>query len=139
MTRDPDGGFGSTMWLNAGQTQMHVGEGPYQKVEGYVSLVVPSLDRLEARLRSVADALKGTRFSFARDTNFDRGEGSKWGANMLGAAHWLRSGRTCGEAPGSFALPPTQKTRRRTTTQWTSTWMRKCEEHQSIVLFSGNC
>jgi len=53
-------------WYSFGhQQQFHVVKAEEAQVlRGFVTLTVPSLDRLEARLRSVASELAGTRFAF---------------------------------------------------------------------------
>lgn len=52
-------------WYNLGHQQFHVVKAEEAQVlRGFVTLTVPSLDRLEARLQSVASELAGTRFAF---------------------------------------------------------------------------
>jgi hypothetical protein len=69
-TRDPYLNVGiNNMWVNVGEQQFHLPTRTPQVIAGHAGMVLPDLDVLEARLTSVAEALKGTLFSFAR--NFD--------------------------------------------------------------------
>ena len=67
-TRDPYLNVGlNNMWINVGEQQFHLPTREPQVIDGHVGLVVPDLDALAARLESVAPALKGSKFSFARN------------------------------------------------------------------------
>jgi hypothetical protein len=69
-TRDPYLNVGlNNMWVNVGEQQFHLPTREPQMIDGHVGLVVPDLDALTARLDSVAPALKGTRYSFARNSD----------------------------------------------------------------------
>jgi hypothetical protein len=69
-TRDPYLNVGiNNMWVNVGEQQFHLPTRTPQVITGHAGMILPDLDVLEARLTSVAEALKGTLFSFAR--NFD--------------------------------------------------------------------
>jgi len=64
-TRDPYLTVGlNNMWINVGEQQFHLPTRPAQVIDGHMGLVVPDLDALKARLESVAEALKGSQFSF---------------------------------------------------------------------------
>ena len=64
-TRDPYLNIGlNNMWVNVGEQQFHLPTRPPQVIDGYIGLVVPDLDALGKRLASVAEALKGTKFSW---------------------------------------------------------------------------
>ena len=68
LTRDPHMTVGSNnMWINAGRQQFHLPKGEAQRFRGTIGLVLPDLDALEARLRSVAPRLGGTHFSWRRE------------------------------------------------------------------------
>lgn len=70
LTRDPYINVGlNNMWVNAGEQQFHLPTRPPQVVPGHIGLIFPSLDALEARLKSVAEPLKGTRFAWRRVEN----------------------------------------------------------------------
>jgi hypothetical protein len=65
-TRDPYLTVGlNNMWINVGEQQFHLPTRPAQVIDGHIGLVVPDLDALAARLESIAEALSGTKFSFA--------------------------------------------------------------------------
>lgn len=67
-TRDPYLTVGlSNMWINIGEQQFHLPTRPAQVIDGRIGVVVPDLKALEKRLESVADGLKETRFSHARE------------------------------------------------------------------------
>ena len=67
-TRDPYLNVGlNNMWVNVGEQQFHLPTRTAQIIDGHAGMVVPDLDALEARLKGVAEGLKGTRFSFARE------------------------------------------------------------------------
>ena len=66
-TRDPYMNVGlNNMWINFGEQQFHLPTRPPQVIDGYIGLVTPDLDVLEKRLQSVADGLKGSKFSCTR-------------------------------------------------------------------------
>jgi len=66
-TRDPYLTVGlNNMWINVGEQQFHLPTRPAQAIDGHIGLVVPDLDDLQARLASVAEALKGSQFSVER-------------------------------------------------------------------------
>ena len=70
LTRDPYINVGlNNMWVNAGEQQFHLPTRPPQVIPGHIGLIFPSLDALEARLKSVTEPLKGTRFSWRRVEN----------------------------------------------------------------------
>ena len=68
-TRDPYLTVGlENMWLNLGRQQFHLPTRPEaQTIRGRIGLVVPSLDGLEERLRSVGPGLAGTDFAYSRE------------------------------------------------------------------------
>ena len=66
-TRDPYLNVGlNNMWINFGEQQFHLPTRPPQVIDGYIGLVVPDIDVLEKRLQSVAEGLKGSKFSCTR-------------------------------------------------------------------------
>jgi hypothetical protein len=66
-TRDPYLNVGlNNMWINFGEQQFHLPTRPPQVIDGYIGLVMPDLDVLEKRLQSVADGLRGSKFSCTR-------------------------------------------------------------------------
>jgi catechol 2,3-dioxygenase-like lactoylglutathione lyase family enzyme len=68
LTRDPYLTTGvDNAWINVGTSQFHLPVGPAQVLRGCVHLVLPDLDALAERLRSVAPRLSGTRFAFEAD------------------------------------------------------------------------
>ena len=68
-TRDPYLNVGlNNMWVNVGEQQFHLPTRNPQVISGHAGMVLPDLDALEARLNSVAEALKATMFSFARNS-----------------------------------------------------------------------
>lgn len=70
-TRDPYLTVGlNNMWINVGEQQFHLPTRKAQVIDGHIGVVVSDLDALEARLRSVADALKHTRFAFERCADY---------------------------------------------------------------------
>jgi hypothetical protein len=78
-TRDPYLNVGiNNMWVNVGEQQFHLPTRSPQVISGHAGMVVPDLDALETRLGGVAEALKGTMFSFARNSDFVRVT-SPWG------------------------------------------------------------
>ncbi len=69
-TRDPYLNVGlNNMWVNVGEQQFHLPTRTTQIIDGHAGIVVPHLAALEARLQSVAEGLKGTLFSVARNAN----------------------------------------------------------------------
>jgi len=67
-TRDPYLNVGlNNMWANIGEQQFHLPTRSPQVIDGHIGLVVPHLDGLAKRLESIAEGLKGTQFSFAKD------------------------------------------------------------------------
>ena len=69
-TRDPYLTVGLTnMWINVGEQQFHLPTRPAQVIGGHIGVVVPDLGVLESRLESVAEGLKGTQFSFSRNSD----------------------------------------------------------------------
>lgn len=67
-TRDPYLNVGlNNMWVNVGEQQFHLPTRSPQVIQGYIGLVVPDLDALAKRLESVAEGLRGTKFSCARE------------------------------------------------------------------------
>ena len=69
-TRDPYLNVGiNNMWVNVGEQQFHLPTRTPQVIAGHAGMVLPDLDVLEARLTGVAEALKGTLFSFARNSD----------------------------------------------------------------------
>jgi hypothetical protein len=63
-TRDPYLMVGlENMWINIGQTQIHMPTGNPQAFPGYTDVVVPDLEALTMRLASVKDKLAGTKFT----------------------------------------------------------------------------
>jgi hypothetical protein len=73
LTRDPYLNTGvDNMWVNVGESQFHLPTNAPQMFRGTIGLVVPDVEALVARLRSVEAALRDTRFSFsAHDTFVD--------------------------------------------------------------------
>jgi hypothetical protein len=70
-TRDPYLTVGLTnMWINVGEQQFHLPTRPAQVIDGHIGVVVPDLGALESRLESVASGLKGTHFSFSRNSDY---------------------------------------------------------------------
>ncbi len=66
-TRDPYLTVGlNNMWINVGEQQFHLPTRKAQVIDGHIGVVVPDLNALEARLKSVADGLKDTHFTFER-------------------------------------------------------------------------
>lgn len=65
LTRDPWLMTGvDNMWVNVGRQQIHLPEGPAQRVRGRIGLVVPDLEPLCTRLQAVAPKLAGTLFDW---------------------------------------------------------------------------
>jgi len=67
-TRDPYLNVGlNNMWVNAGEQQFHLPTRSPQAIDGHIGVIVPSLEGLEARLKNIAEGLKGSRFAFSRN------------------------------------------------------------------------
>lgn len=65
-TRDPYMQVNVTnMWANLGRTQFHLPTGKPQVLRGVMGIVVPSLEKLVARLKFVRKDLRGTKFKFS--------------------------------------------------------------------------
>jgi hypothetical protein len=78
-TRDPYLNVGTNnMWVNVGEQQFHLPTRAPQVIAGHAGMVLPDLDALETRLNGIAQALKGTMFSFARSSDCVRAI-SPWG------------------------------------------------------------
>jgi hypothetical protein len=70
LTRDPYLTVGlENMWINTGEQQFHLPTGSAQRFSGHVALVLPELEVLERRLESLRERLKGTQFTWSRDTD----------------------------------------------------------------------
>lgn len=70
-TRDPFLNVGlHNMWVNVGEQQFHLPTRKAQQIEGHIGVVVPDVDALEGRLESVAEGLKGTKFTFEMNPDF---------------------------------------------------------------------
>jgi hypothetical protein len=70
LTRDPYLTVGlENMWVNAGEQQFHLPTRAAQRFSGHVGLVVPDLKQLEQRLKSLEERLKGTLFTWARQSD----------------------------------------------------------------------
>jgi hypothetical protein len=66
-TRDPHMMVGLTnMWVNLGEQQFHLPTGKANVLRGHMGIVVPNLDELAERLKSVEGPLAGTKFSWSR-------------------------------------------------------------------------
>jgi len=67
-TRDPYLNVGLTnMWANLGEQQFHLPTREAQIINGTIGIVVPDLTALAARLRSVEEGLRGTKFKWTQD------------------------------------------------------------------------
>ena len=70
LTRDPYLTVGlENMWVNIGEQQFHLPTRAAQRFSGHVGLVVPELESLEQRLKSLDERLKGTLFAWSRQSN----------------------------------------------------------------------
>jgi hypothetical protein len=70
LTRDPYLTVGlENMWVNAGEQQFHLPARAAQRFSGHVGLVVPELEQLEQRLKSLEERLKGTLFAWSRESD----------------------------------------------------------------------
>jgi hypothetical protein len=78
-TRDPYMNVGTNnMWINIGEQQLHMPTRPAQVMPGHVGVVVPDVDQLPARLESVKEALKGTKFTYSVEDGYVSAT-SPWG------------------------------------------------------------
>lgn len=67
-TRDPYLMTGpENMWINLGEQQFHLPTRGAQVIPGHIGLVVPDLEKLKARLKGIAERLKGSRFSWSAE------------------------------------------------------------------------
>jgi hypothetical protein len=67
-TRDPYLNVGlNNMWANVGEQQFHLPTRSPQVIDGYIGIVIPDLEALTQRLESVAEGLRGTKFSWKRN------------------------------------------------------------------------
>ncbi len=70
-TRDPYLNVGlQNMWANLGEQQFHLPTGSAQRVPGHIGLVMPDLERLQERLKTVQEQLKGTQFSWRAESEY---------------------------------------------------------------------
>ena len=70
LTRDPYFNIGvRNMWANAGEQQFHLPVRPTQVLHGYITLVVPDLETLKARLADVEKPLAGTKYRWSAETD----------------------------------------------------------------------
>ncbi len=70
LTRDPYLTIGlENMWVNAGEQQFHLPTRAAQRFSGHVGLVVPELESLAQRLKSLDERLKGTLFAWSRESD----------------------------------------------------------------------
>jgi len=70
-TRDPHMMVGLTnMWVNLGEQQFHLPTREPQVLRGHIGVVVPSLDALADRLKSIEPELAGTKFDWHREEGF---------------------------------------------------------------------
>lgn len=66
LTRDPYLTVGlQNMWINVGEQQFHLPTGAPQVLPGHIGVVVPNLESLEERLKTIQERLSGTRFSWS--------------------------------------------------------------------------
>jgi catechol 2,3-dioxygenase-like lactoylglutathione lyase family enzyme len=66
LTRDPYMMAGTgNMWANVGQSQFHLPTRGTQVLRGVIGLVMPDIDKLASRLKSVREELAGTKFKFS--------------------------------------------------------------------------
>jgi hypothetical protein len=70
-TRDPYLNVGlDNMWINVGEQQIHMPtRAQAQVLPGHVGVVVPDLDQLVGRLKSIEGALAGTQFGFSVESD----------------------------------------------------------------------
>ena len=70
-TRDPYLNVGlNNMWANVGEQQFHLPTRSPQVIDGHIGVVVPNLDALEARLKTIGEGLKGSKFAYSRERRF---------------------------------------------------------------------
>jgi hypothetical protein len=66
-TRDPYLNVGlNNMWVNVGEQQFHLPTRSPQVIDGHVGVVVPNLDALEGRLKTIGEGLKDSKFAYSR-------------------------------------------------------------------------
>ena len=66
-TRDPYLNVGlNNMWVNVGEQQFHLPTRSPQVIDGHIGVVVPNLDALEGRLKTIGEGLKGSKFAYSR-------------------------------------------------------------------------
>jgi hypothetical protein len=66
-TRDPYLNVGlNNMWANVGEQQFHLPTRSPQVIDGHIGVVVPNLDALEARLKTIGEGLKDSKFTYSR-------------------------------------------------------------------------
>ena len=105
-TRDPYLTVGlENMWLNLGRQQFHLPTRPdAQAIRGRIGLVVPDLDELEARLKTVEPGLAGTAFRYERNDGTLDVTGP-WGNRFRCAAPDTRFGARMGLPYLEFDVP----------------------------------
>jgi hypothetical protein len=68
LTRDPYLTVGlENMWVNAGEQQFHLPTRAAQHFSGHIGLIVPELESLKQRLKSLEEQLSGTQFTWSRE------------------------------------------------------------------------
>ncbi len=71
LTRDPYLMVGlDNMWVNVGSQQFHLPADEPQAISGHVGLVISDVKDLHRRLKSVEDALAGTRFTWSKGDGY---------------------------------------------------------------------
>lgn len=69
-TRDPYLSVGTgNMWINIGEQQFHLPTRGQQVIPGTIGIVVPDLELLQVRLKSIEERLTGTQFSWSLEDN----------------------------------------------------------------------
>jgi hypothetical protein len=82
LTRDPYLMVGlDNMWANAGEQQFHLPTRQAQVIPGHIGVVVPDLEALQKRLKSVEEALKGTKFAWSVEDGYVAAT-CPWGNNF---------------------------------------------------------
>jgi hypothetical protein len=72
-TRDPYMNVSPlNMWVNAGEQEFHLPTREPQVIPGHIGLVVPDLNALQRRLKSVEPYLQGTKFSWSAEKGYVR-------------------------------------------------------------------
>lgn len=67
-TRDPYMDFGTfNMWINAGEQQFHLPKNTAQKFRGTIGIVVPELEDLKRRLKSIERWMDGSEYTWRED------------------------------------------------------------------------